>query len=63
MRVYCSLSACESCEEGEVCSVVNEENGARYPICKGPNTGILYFFCIFIIIAERIPLFMYLKKD
>jgi hypothetical protein len=31
-------SECNSCKEGEVCSVVSESNGARYPICKGPTT-------------------------
>ena len=49
------FTACNSCKEGEVCSVVGESNGARYPICKGPTTGrhntfIIYFEVWFYIV-------------
>ena len=49
------FTACNSCKEGEVCSVVSESNGARYPICKGPTTGrhntfIIYFEVWFYIV-------------
>ena len=43
------FTECNSCKEGEVCSVVSESNGARYPICKGPTTGT-HSVCMYILL-------------